>query len=133
MQNPVKGGAVTIFRAFFDDNYAVTNVYPRYKGVITNYSIAEDVNLQKGDITNTVAISVASINTILENRVNGQRTAPLDRQRFFPGDQTFARVPVINGTSFDFGKEYTGGGGYGGGGGGGGGRGGGRKGREQQR
>lgn len=121
MQNPVKGGAVTIFRAFFDDNYAVTNVYPRYKGIITNYSVSEDVSLQEGDITNTIAISVASINTILENRVNGQRTAPADRVRFFPGDQTFARVPVINGTSFDFGKEYTGGGGYGGGGGGGGG------------
>jgi len=133
LQNQVKGGAVTIFRAFFDDNYAVTNVYPRYKGVITNYAISEDVNLQEGDITNSVSISVASINTILENRVNGQRTAPGDREQFFPGDQTFARVPVINNTQFDFGKEYSGGGGYGGGGGGGRGRGGGGGRNQQQR
>ena len=76
MQNPVKGGAVTIFRAFFDDAYVVTNVYPRYKGVITNFAIKENVDLENGDITNSVAISVASINTILENRVNGQRTNP---------------------------------------------------------
>lgn len=132
LQNPVKGGAVTIFRAFFDDNYAVTNVYPRYKGVITNYAISESVNLEDGDITNSVSISVASINTILENRIAGQRTAPTDRAQFFPGDTTFARVPVINGTTFDFGREFTGGGGYGGGGGGRGRGGGGRR-NEQQR
>lgn len=118
LTNQVKGGAVTIYRAFFDDNYAVTNVYPRYKGIITNYNISENVDLENGDITNTVGISVASINTILENRVNGQRTNPQDRNEFFPGDQTFDRVPVINNTAFDFGREYTGGGGYGGGGGG---------------
>ena len=117
MSEPVKGGAVTIFRAFFDDNYAVSNVYPRYKGVITNYNITEQVDIENGDITNTVGISVASINTILENRVNGQRTSPTDRNQFYSGDQTFDRVPVINGTQFDFGREYTGGTGYGGGGG----------------
>ena len=121
MQNPVKGGVVKIFRAFFDDNYTVTNVYPRYNGLITNYSISESVSLDQGDITNSVAISVASINTILENRVNGQRTTPQDRVRYFPGDTTFARVPIINNTAYDFGKDYTGGGGYGGGGGRGGG------------
>ena len=120
MAEPVKGGAVTIFRAFFDTDYTVTdaNVYPRYKGIITNYNISEQVDLESGDITNSVGISVASINTILENRVNGQRTSPTDRNQFYPGDETFDRVPVINGTAFDFGREYTGGTGYGGGGGG---------------
>jgi len=119
LTNPVKGGAVTISRAFFDDAYVVSAVYPRYKGIITNYNISESVDLENGDITNSVGISVASINTILENRVNGQRTNPQDRNQFFAGDQTFDRVPVINGTAFDFGREYSGGGGYGGGGGGG--------------
>jgi len=113
LENPVKGGIVKIFRAFFDDNYAITNVYPRYNGIITNYSISEQVSLAEGDITNSVGISVASINTILENRVTGQRTAPGDRTRLYPGDSTFARVPIINNTSFDFGREYAGGGGFG--------------------
>ena len=121
MENPVKGGVVKVSRAFFDDNYAVTTVYPRYNGIITNYNISESVALAQGDITNSVGISVASINTILENRVNGQRTTPEDRARLFPSDTTFARVPIINNTAFDFGKDYTGGGGYGGGGGRGGG------------
>ena len=116
MTEPVKGGAVTIFRAFFDSSYAVSAVYPRYKGIITNYNITEQVDLEQGDITNSVGISIASINTLLENRVNGQRTNPQDREKYFPGDNTFDRVPILNGTSFDFGREYTGGG-YGGGGG----------------
>ena len=119
MENPVKGGVVKVSRAFFDDNYAVTTVYPRYNGIITNYNISESVALAQGDITNSVGISVASINTILENRVNGQRTTPEDRARLFPTDTTFARVPIINNTAFDFGKDFSYGGGYGGGGGGG--------------
>ena len=122
MENPVKGGVVKVYRAFFDDNYAVTTVYPRYNGIITNYNISESVALAQGDITNSVGISVASINTILENRINGQRTTPQDRARHFPGDTTFARVPVINNTAFDFGRDFSYGGGYGGGGAGGGGR-----------
>ena len=121
MQSQVKGGVVKISRAFFDNNYAVSAVYPRYNGLITNFSISEQVSLDQGEITNSVGISVASINTILENRVNGQRTTPLDRARLFPGDTTFARVPIINNTAFDFGKDYAYTGGYGGGGGGGGG------------
>ena len=114
LTEPVKGGEVTINRAFFDDDYNVGNVYPRYKGIITNYNVTEQVDADTSEITNTVSISVASINTILENRVNGQRTSPTDRRNFYASDATFDRVPIIHGTTFDFGREYTGGDGYGG-------------------
>ena len=118
----IKGGTCKVHRAFFDDNYAVTNVYQRFSGIITNYSISEDENILDSNITNTVAISVASINTLLENRVSGQRTNPADRKEFYPTDETFSRVPELHNVNFDFGREYTGGTGRGGGGGGGGGR-----------
>jgi len=71
----------------------------------------------------SIAVKVASINTILENREAGQRTSPIDRRKFEPGDETFDRVPELHNVGFDFGREFTGGTGYGGGGGGGGGRG----------
>jgi hypothetical protein len=120
LQSKIKGGSLNIYRAFFDDQYTVSNVYQRFSGIITNYSVSEDEDLLEGRITNSITVSVASINTLLENRIAGQRTNPTDRNKFFPGDQTFDRVPELHNVQFDFGKEYTGGTGYGGGRGGGG-------------
>jgi hypothetical protein len=119
---PIKGGTVKLSRAFFDTNYTYnpSNVYGRYSGVITNFSISEDEDIITGKLNNTVAITCASINTILENKVTGQRTQVPDRQKFFVGDQTFNRVPDLQNVQFDFGRDYSysSGGGYGGGGGG---------------
>ncbi len=128
----IKGGTCKVYRAFFDDNYQITNVYQRFSGIITNYSISEDENILDSRITNSVGISVASINTLLENRVTGQRTNPADRKELYPTDETFYRVPELHNVNFDFGREYTSGGGYGGGGGGGGGGGRGRGGGRNQ-
>jgi|TARA_R110001606_G_scaffold95591_1_gene211492 hypothetical protein len=118
----IKGGTCSVSRAFFNSNYEVQSAYQRFKGIITNFSISEDENILDSKITNSVSISVASINTILENRIAGQRTNPSDRKQFFPTDETFNRVPELHNVNFDFGREYTGGnGGRGGGGRGGGG------------
>ena len=130
---PIKGGEVTIYRAFFNDDYSLDsgNVFQRFKGIITNFAIEETENILQGQLTSSIGITCASINTILENKIAGQRTAPTDREKFFTGDQTFKRIPELQNVQFDFGREYTGGGSYGGGGGGGrgGGRGGGYGGR----
>jgi uncharacterized membrane protein YgcG len=124
----IKGGEVIIRRAFFNEDYSLdsANVFQRYRGVITNFAVSEDTAILEGKNTNTVTVSCASINTVLDQKVAGQRSNPTDREKFFPGDGTFDRVPDLHRVSFDFGKEYSGGsGGYGGGGGGGGRRGGG--------
>lgn len=122
---PIKGGTAIVYRAFYNDDYTLdsANVFQRFKGIITNYAIDEEMDILEGNQTATVSIACSSINTILENKVAGQRSNPEDRVKFFPGDQTFKHVPDLMGVSFDFGKEYngySGGGGYGGGGGGGG-------------
>jgi len=113
----IKGGEVQVDRAFFDEQYNVSNVYQRFKGIITNFAISEDEDLFEDQLTNSIEISCASINTLLENRVAGQRTNPTDRNKFFSGDATFNRVPDLHNVNFDFGREYQAGGGYGGGGG----------------
>lgn len=127
LSTAIKGGVVKIHRAFFNDDYSVdaANVFQRYNGIITNYSISEDYNFVEGKNTNSVAVSCASVNTILENKVAGQRTNLTDRQKYFPTDNTFDRVADLHNVSFDFGKEYSASAGYGGGYGGGRGRGGG--------
>jgi len=135
MNQPIKGGEISVYRAFYNLNtfeIDPSEVYLRFKGIITNYAITEDIDTFSGSMTNSVSITCASINTILENRTAGQRTNPDDRERLFPSDAVFDRVPELYNISFDFGKEYKAGGGYGrggsgrgGGGAGGGGRGGG--------
>ena len=118
LTTPIKGGIVKIYRAFFDDDYTVDvgNIFQRYNGIITNFSITEDFNYADGVNTNTIGITCASINTILENKLAGERTNVTDRQKFFPSDFTFNRITALHNVQFDFGKPYSGGTGYGGGG-----------------
>jgi hypothetical protein len=134
LTTPVKGGNVVVRRGFYDtSNHELdTNeVYNRFTGVITNFAIQEDFTPTE-TLTNSVTVTCASINTLLENRISGQRTNPEDRERLFPSDAVFDRVPQLYNISFDFGKEYQyRGGGYGGGGGGRGGGGGGNRGRSR--
>lgn len=132
LNSPIKGGEVTVYRAFFNEDYSLDsgNVFQRFKGIITNFSIEETENILEGQLTSSITLACASINTILENKISGQRTAPADREKFFPGDTTFKRIPELQNVQFDFGREYSGGGSYGGGGGGG--RGGGRGGDQRR-
>jgi len=132
----IKGGEVTITRGWINrtQNVVLENSFPQpfttsFKGIITNFAIQETIDNYAGEMTNTVSITCASINTLLENRIAGQRTNPNDRARLFPNDEVFDRVPELYNISFDFGQEYVAGrngGGYGRGGGGSGGGGGGR-------
>jgi len=120
LTEPVKGGNVVIKRAFMNtatDELDTGNVYTRFAGIITNFTINEQFNFISKQNDYGVSVSIASINTLLETRITGQKTDPTSRKSFFPNDRSFDRIPDLFNTSFDFGKEYTGGGGgYGGGG-----------------
>jgi hypothetical protein len=132
----LKGGEVIIRRGFMsqtDLELDTAEVYTRFKGIITNFNISEDTNIMEKINTNSATIVVANTNSILEQRISGQRTNPEDRKRIFPNDQTFDRIPELVNLHFDFGKPFVSGGNYGGGGGGRGRGGGGGRGRQEQR
>jgi hypothetical protein len=131
----LKGGEVIIRRGFMsqtDLELDTAEVYTRFKGIITNFNISEDTNIMEKINTNSATIVVANTNSILEQRISGQRTNPEDRKRIFANDQVFDRIPELVNLHFDFGKPFVSGGNYGGGGGGGGGGGRGRRGRNEQ-
>ena len=109
LQATIKGGELIVRRAFFnaDNTLNSGNVYQRFSGVITNYSVSEDTDILQGRQTSTITLQAASINTILENRISGQRTHTTDRARFFGADTSFDRVKDLHNTSFDFGKPYS--------------------------
>jgi len=91
----IKGGEVSIRRAFFDTdnlNTIAGEVYLRYKGVVSNYQIQENTNFINGQSTNTLVLTIANVFTVLSKKVSGQRTNGSDRRRFFTDDQSFDNV-----------------------------------------
>jgi hypothetical protein len=121
----IRGSEVEVLRGFYDANMNLTNTYPRFTGIVTSYSIAEDRIDQDDNFT--VAISASSYKTILENRIAGRKTNKESWRFYNNNDASMDQVYSIAGVQFDFGqpskyKTTVPGYGPGGGGGGGGGR-----------
>jgi mannose-6-phosphate isomerase class I len=56
---PIKGGDVNIYRAFFDTStgfYNPTQVYLRFSGYVSNYSLNENWDQQSKLVSNTIGI-----------------------------------------------------------------------------
>jgi len=122
---PIKGGAIRVYRVFFDPATklikkvdGVLQVFRRYSGVITNWGINEDIqdgNSGGVEITYTIGIQCSSILGVLENRIAGRRTNNNSyQQRWYEknitdaitSDLSFSRIEQLKNASFDFGKPY---------------------------
>lgn len=115
----IKGGEINIYRVFFDysTQEVITNaVYRRFTGIISNYSVQEDINTvgQTPEVNHTITIIASSIMGVLENKVSGRRTNQEDYQIVWPElgnsatDPSMNRVEALFNSSFDFGKPYKG-------------------------
>ena len=82
-----------------------TQFFKRYQGIINNISINEEFNEQARIRTATCIMNCASFRTILQNRISGIRTNPVQWQILHPNDTSMNRVPAIVSQYFDFGKE----------------------------
>jgi hypothetical protein len=113
----IKGGEINIYRVFFDyaTQEVITNaVYKRFTGIISNYSVQEDITTtgQTPEVNHTITIIASSIMGVLENRVSGRRTNQEDYQIVWPElgnsstDPSMNRVEALFNSSFDFGKPY---------------------------
>ena len=108
LDNKIKGSRIEVYRAFFNPETGellniVGNPAGKFKGVISNYSISDD--LGEGNDTGTVAIvlTATSVIDLLNNKVTGRRTNPLDHKQFYPGDASMDRVPALAKSNFNFG------------------------------
>ena len=122
----IKGGEVNIYRVFFDyatqevllDGSGNQRVYKRFNGVISNYSVQEDItaDAQSPEVNHSITIIASSILGVLENKVSGRRTNKEDyalywpelNNVFNPNDLSMVRIDTLFNSSFDFGKKYTG-------------------------
>ena len=118
---PIKGGSINIYRAFFDyksQEVITGEVYKRFSGVITNFAVQEDTNItaQSADLTHTITVIASNVMGVLENRYAGRRTNQKDYQinygeaYFTTGittDPSMNRVEALHNANFDFGRKYV--------------------------
>ena len=110
LNSNIKGSKIQIYRAFFDvstGNYNATQVYLRFSGYVSNYSLSENFDQDNKLVSNTIGIQCSSIHAIMEKKYTGRRTNDADQQRWFPGDTGMYRVKILADSQFDFGKPYT--------------------------
>ena len=108
LNNKVKGSRVDIFRAFFDPTTGellniVGNPAGKFKGIISNFSINDDLGEGSDNGTITVVLSATSVVEMLNNKITGRRTNPLDHQQFYPNDESMDRVAGLAKSNFNFG------------------------------
>jgi len=110
LNSKIKGSQIAIRRVFFDANtYAVLprQVYLRFKGYVSNFSLADSIDSSTLIGTTSVSLQCSNINAIIEKRVSGRRTNDNDQRRRYGNDSSMDRVKVISGKAFDFGKPYV--------------------------
>lgn len=104
----IKGSSLTVKRAFFDSNTGQllslgTNPIGKFNGVISNYTITDDLEEGARDGTFTITFVATNVIELLNNKVTGRRTNPLDQKEFYPTDESFDRVPSLSRSNFNFG------------------------------
>lgn len=110
--NPLlRGSPVEVWRYVFNPNTGAaitgigTNPAGRFFGVVNNYTV--DFSIDPKDPTRistaSIILQVSSTVEQLSNKLAGRRTTPEDQQRYFPGDQSMDRVPVLARSNFNFG------------------------------
>lgn len=108
LSSDIKGSEIIIYRVFFDSVTGellpiAENPASKFRGVISNFSINN--NLPMGDDTGSVTLSLecSSYLELLQNKIAGRRTNPIDQKLYDPTDVSMDRVPSLARSNFDFG------------------------------
>lgn len=104
----IKGSAIEVYRGFFNPTTGallniVGNPAGKFKGVITNFSINDDLAEGSDTGTVTIVLTATSVVDLLNNKVTGRRTNPIDQKSFYPTDLSMDRVLGLAKSNFNFG------------------------------
>ena len=103
IDNRIKGSECKIYRGFFNVDTGellsiAGNPAGKFQGVVSNYEIADDLEMGDGTGTVTLTLTITSVVELLQNKITGRRTNPQD---FPSGDM--ARVLPLQKSNFNFG------------------------------
>jgi hypothetical protein len=106
VNNRFRGSPVLVWRVLFD---AVTSQalafapQGRFQGIVNNYSIEEEYDAAAATATNTVLLTCSSAQELLNNKVAGRRTNPIDQKSLYPNDVSMDRVLKLANANINFG------------------------------
>lgn len=104
----IKGSPIDIYRYVFDaETLQILNIpgnpAGRFFGIVNNYSLDEQYDIESRTATNTITLICSSIVEVLDNKIAGRKTSPASHKSFFGGDKSMDRVPNLVGANFNFG------------------------------
>jgi hypothetical protein len=104
----IKGSAISIYRVVFNpttgQQLAITgNPAGRFFGIVSNYTLEEDYDIEARTASNTIALECSSRVEFLANKVVGRKTNPKSMKSFYSTDVSMDRVPNLVGANFNFG------------------------------
>lgn len=101
----IKGSKIELYRGFYNSNYILTSTALRYTGIITSFSIQENLDMDNMDDNYTVTVNCSSYKTVLENLISGRYTSPSSWKNFNPTDTSMDNVPNLINAYFNFGQQ----------------------------
>jgi hypothetical protein len=106
LNSKVKGSRIQIYRVFFNPNtLTIIDVYQRYNGYVSNYSLSENWDQEDRLTSNSINLACSNVNAIIERQYAGRRTNPGDQEKWYPNDTGMYRVKLLADTQFDFGRK----------------------------
>jgi hypothetical protein len=111
VNSKIKGCPVIVYRVLFDPETGnrlpeTDTPLTRFRGYITNYTLTEDYDIDSRTSSNTITFNCSSVIDVLQNKISGRRTNPVQQKLLYPNDKAFDRVPTLKNSAFDFGSEY---------------------------
>ena len=102
----IKGSEVQLYRGFYNptthtllDLTPADNPVSKFKGIVTNFAVSDDVDSTAGVATTTITLTCNSMVEVLQKKVSGRRTNSTD----FPDENSMDRVRALANSNFNFG------------------------------
>lgn len=109
VNSTIKGSRVEVYRVLTNTStgqpLVITgNPVGRFFGIVTNYALEEDYDVNARTATNTISLICSSWIGVLDKKISGRKTNPYDQKLFYPGDTSMDRVPSLVGANYQFGS-----------------------------
>lgn len=104
-QYMIKGSRVQFYRGFYDSQYELMSAELRYTGIVTSWSIQENLEMDTLDDSYTVTINCSNYKQVLENLVSGRFTSPSSWKNTLSTDTSMDNVPNLINAYYNFGRE----------------------------